>query len=85
MFWDYSDTILIANDSVKDRLYSEYGLQVLKVNYDKYHNDRTFKLKNVSNRIIRNEREVTLKLTYNVTDLEAGEVVRSNYTYLSVN
>ena len=60
----YSDTILVANDSIKDRLYAEYGLQVLKVNYDKYHNDWIFKLKNVSNRIIGDSKQLSLKLTF---------------------
>lgn len=81
----YSDTILIANDSIKDRLYAEYGLQVLKVNYDKYHNDWTFKLKNVSNRIIGDSKQLSLKLIYKVTDLKTDEVVKADYTFLNVN
>lgn len=82
---DYSDTILIANDSVKDRLYSEYGLQVLEVNYDKYRSNWTFKFKNISNHIIGNAQEMSFKLTYKVTNLKTHEVVKSDYTFLDFN
>ena len=82
---DYNDTILIANDSVKDRLYSEHGLQVLKITYDKYHDDWIFKLKNVANHTIGDARELTLKLTYKVVDLKTDEIVKADYSYLRFN
>ena len=84
-----SDTILIANDSVMDRLKVNYGLQVMEYGYRKvnytdtggYGTDFFIKFKNLRGTTLDN----SYKLYYKAIDSKTNEVLESNYTYLTFN
>lgn len=81
-----SDTILVNNDSIPDKLKVKYGLQVIDYGYRKvnitgtrgYSMDFFIKIKNLRNKTLDGD----LKLNYKVIDPKTNEVIRSDYSYL---
>lgn len=84
-----SDTILVNNDSLPDKLKVKYGLQVMDYSYRRvgltetrgYSMDFSIKIKNLRNKPLNGK----LELNYKVIDPKTNEVVKSDYSFLRFN
>lgn len=88
-----SDTIFVGNDSINDMLNVKHGLQVVDCKFERvgytdvggYGINFFLKMRNVSEQVIGDESEMSLKLSYKVLDDKTDETIKSDYTYLSFN